>query len=74
MKRCIAFLLILGVLCLIPMGCTACNHNKEKGMKDHDVFERLQGVTVTTMDGQDVVLTSLWADRRVALVFLRHYG
>jgi hypothetical protein len=56
------------------LGCTTKNINKENGMNDQAVFERLNGLTVKTMDGQDITMTSLWADRRVALVFLRHYG
>jgi hypothetical protein len=56
------------------LGCTTKNINKENGMNDQAVFERLNGLTVKTMDGQDIAMTSLWADRRVALVFLRHYG
>lgn len=66
--------LILGSLGLMLLGCTTKNINKENGMNDQAVFERLNGLTVKTMDGQDIAMTSLWADRRVALVFLRHYG
>lgn len=73
MKRWIRHL-ILGSLGLMLLGCATKNINKENGMNDHVVFERLNGLTVKTMDGQDIEMTSLWADRRVALVFLRHYG
>ncbi|GAB6097214.1 hypothetical protein JCM14469_34680 [Desulfatiferula olefinivorans] len=65
--------LLPAVLGLMILGC-AGKTNKENGMNDQRVFERLGGLTVKTMDGQDIVMTSLWAERRVALVFLRHYG
>jgi hypothetical protein len=34
----------------------------------------LAPLTVTDPDGHAVVLGSLWADRPVVLVFIRHFG
>jgi len=34
----------------------------------------LAGLTLTDDEGRDVALRDLWAERPVALVFLRHYG
>lgn len=31
-------------------------------------------LTITNMEGKQVELSSLWKDRRVLLVFLRHFG
>jgi len=43
-------------------------------MNAQDIFERLKGLTVKDVNGESVELLSLWSDRRVALVFLRHFG
>ncbi len=35
---------------------------------------RLKGVTVESLQDREVTVESLWALRRVVLVFLRHFG
>ena len=35
---------------------------------------RMAGITVQSLEGEEVVLKSLWARRRIVLVFLRHFG
>ncbi|MGH0032929.1 MAG: hypothetical protein ACQGVC_24315 [Myxococcota bacterium] len=35
---------------------------------------RLSGITLSSWDGRDVELGSLWRDRPVVLVFIRHFG
>jgi len=44
--------------------------------KDLPCFDMpaLADLTLTDDDGRDVALRDLWAERPVALVFLRHYG
>ena len=39
-----------------------------------DVVERLRDTRVLDLDGGEVRLGDLWAERTVVLVFLRHYG
>jgi hypothetical protein len=34
----------------------------------------LQDLVLQDEDGEDVAVADLWADRPVALIFLRHYG
>ncbi len=36
--------------------------------------EALAPIAVTDPDGREVVLGSLWKDRPVVLVFIRHFG
>lgn len=43
-------------------------------MKNSDVFESIRGVSVLNLDAAPVAVDSLWKDRRVTLVFLRHFG
>ena len=35
---------------------------------------RITAVTVQSLQGHEVKLESLWAGRRIALAFLRHFG
>ena len=39
-----------------------------------DVVERLRDARVLDLEGGEVRLGDLWAERTVVLVFLRHYG
>ena len=41
---------------------------------DGNFKARLEGVTVQNLNGEEVNLESLWADRRIVLTFFRHYG
>ena len=34
----------------------------------------INGLTVATLDGDQISLASLWAERRLVLAFLRHFG
>ena len=38
------------------------------------IVERLQDVAALDLDGREVRLGSLWRERPVVLVFLRHFG
>lgn len=39
-----------------------------------DVVERLRDTRVLDLEGGEIRLGDLWAERTVVLVFLRHYG
>jgi len=45
-----------------------------RGEAEMDVVDRLRDVRVLDLDGGKLRLGDLWAERTVALVFLRHYG
>jgi hypothetical protein len=34
----------------------------------------ITGITVQSLEGEEIELDSLWADRRIVLAFLRHFG
>lgn len=71
MKRIFAGLL---AGCLLMMGCTAKSGIKEESMKNPDVMNAVSGLTVRNLEGESVSMDALWAERRVVLVFLRHFG
>jgi len=39
-----------------------------------DLEKRVSKLTVRNIHGKTVELESLWADRRIVLTFLRHFG
>ncbi len=39
-----------------------------------DAVDRLRDAVVLDLDGNEVRLGDLWAERAVVLVFVRHYG
>ena len=38
------------------------------------LHEKISGLTVTSQDNEAVAVESLWENRRLVLVFLRHFG
>jgi hypothetical protein len=38
------------------------------------INKQVAGVTIKALDGSEVELASLWKDRKVAIIWLRHYG
>lgn len=64
-----------GIVLMVLTGCSSQNHSsiKEENMQTKaapDVSE----ISVLDLGSHSVVLDSLWEDRRIVLVFLRHYG
>jgi len=35
---------------------------------------KISGIKVKTMEGEEILLESLWKDKRVVVAFLRHFG
>lgn len=62
------------ILCFLMIGCGTKQPSKEANMDDQALFHSLQGLTVQNVDGEPVEMDSLWKDRKVVLVFLRHFG
>lgn len=52
------------------------NHAYTRGkiMQYQDLKAQIKDLTVQSIDGKDIPVESLWADRRVVLAFLRHFG
>ena len=42
--------------------------------KDRSVSAALAPIVLPDVDGNDILLGSLWADHPAVVVFLRHYG
>ena len=49
-------------------------YTQEKDMTYAELKPRIAGVTAESLQGKEVVLKSLWSDRRIVLAFLRHFG
>ncbi len=61
------------VLLSFLMGCSTKNQETRK--VNEDIMKtRFEGISVKNLKGEDVLLNSLWSDRRIVLVFLRHFG
>lgn len=45
-----------------------------KPMDYKELEKRINRLTVKDMHGKEVELASLWSNRRIVLVFLRHFG
>ena len=43
-------------------------------MNDLNIFESLSGLHILNMKKEAIEIESIWKDRRIALVFLRHFG
>jgi hypothetical protein len=43
-------------------------------MQYQNLKAQIKELTVQSIDGKDIPVESLWADRRVVLAFLRHFG
>ncbi|TWI73070.1 hypothetical protein LZ24_01481 [Desulfobotulus alkaliphilus] len=66
---------ISGIVLMVLTGCSSQNHSqmKEKDMQKNAVPD-VSEISVLDLDSHSVALNSLWEDRRIVLVFLRHYG
>jgi hypothetical protein len=67
-------LICLAVLVFLVIGCVSQVKTADVKMKYDDLATGLSGVKVQNTKGESVELESLWSDRRVVLVFLRHFG
>jgi hypothetical protein len=61
-----------------PYVLAGCNSQNQRGMKEEDMRKDatpdVSKISVLDLSSHPVPLDSLWQDRRVVLVFLRHYG
>jgi len=70
-KKSVFVLMVCGFL------LTGCSTTGEKSMETMDYSElggTMSTLTVQNMEGQAVALELIWENRRVVLVFLRHFG
>ncbi len=65
-----------GKALLSPLALTPIHtmHAQEGAMTYDELKPRIDGVTVLSLEQNEVKLESLWAGRRIVLAFLRHFG
>jgi hypothetical protein len=49
-------------------------YTQEGEMTYNDLKTSITGLTVQSLQEKEVLLESLWEDRRIVLAFLRHFG
>ena len=64
----------LALLIFLMVGCASQSKTAEVEMKYEDIAGDLSAITVESMEEKAVVIESLWSDRRIVLVFIRHFG
>ena len=65
------------ILLISGLFLTACSVKGSEPMPNNaynTLHSKIADLTVNNLDDQAVAVDSLWEDRRVVLVFLRHYG
>lgn len=68
------FLTVLAFLCL-PVIAWANEEPATGDAMDYGQLEkRIANVSVKDMEGKEVALESLWMQKKVVLVFVRHFG
>ncbi len=70
-KKCV---MLIFLSCFLVMGCSSKQNQRSVTMNDDQLSPEIQGMNVKNIQGEDVLLGSLWKDRRVVLAFLRHFG
>lgn len=75
-RRCFLSFFISGFL--LFTGCAGKERSETEVMdylNDYGQIEkRIAGLSIKDMEGRDVVLESIWEQKCVVLVFLRHFG
>ena len=67
-------LICLAVLVFIIIGCVSQVKTADVKTKYDDLATGLSGIKVQNTKGESVELESLWSNRRVVIIFLRHFG
>jgi hypothetical protein len=67
-------LICLAVLAFLIMGCVSQVKTPDVKTKHADLAAGISGIKVQNTKGEPVELESLWSNRRVVIVFLRHFG
>lgn len=69
---------LIGISGIALMVLTGCSSQNPRGMKEEDMRKNLpqdvSEISVGDLSNHPVPLDSLWQNRRIVLVFLRHYG
>jgi cytochrome oxidase Cu insertion factor (SCO1/SenC/PrrC family) len=68
------FLTVLLLLCLPVIGWASQEQPTSDAMDYKQLEKRIANLSVKNMEGKDVALDSLWEQKRVVLVFVRHFG
>lgn len=64
----------LALLIFLMVGCASQSKTAEVEMEYEDIAGDLSAITIENMEAEAVMLESLWSDRRIVLVFIRHFG
>jgi hypothetical protein len=67
-------LTVLMLLCLPIIGWASQEQTKSDAIDYGQLEKRIANLSVKNMDGKDVALVSIWEQKRVMLVFIRHFG
>ena len=67
-------LICLAVLVFLIIGCVSQVKTADVKTNYDDLATGISGIKVQNTKGEDIELQSLWSNRRVVLVFLRHFG
>lgn len=59
---------------LILSGCATTGEKSMATINYDDFAAPVSGLTFQDLEGRSVAVETLWENRRVALVFLRHFG
>lgn len=68
------YLIMIILSGFLAAGCSTRHNNTGVPMSYDQLSARLSEVKIKKTDGEEMALSSLWADRRVVLTFLRHFG
>ncbi|MCW7754146.1 hypothetical protein OOT00_09110 [Desulfobotulus sp. H1] len=72
MKNNVLWIVCIGIIGMA--GCTDRNHRMKEENMQRKPSPDVSAISVFDLNGKAVALDSLWQDRKVVLVFLRHYG
>ena len=67
-------LTVLALLCLPVIGWANTEQAATDAIGYGPLEKRIANLTVKNMEGQDVAFESIWEQKRVVLVFVRHFG
>ncbi len=68
------YVILFILSCFLVMGCSSKQNQKSVSMNYDQLSLKIAGLKVKNTKGEEVVLESLWKDKRVVVAFLRHFG
>lgn len=68
------YVILFILSCFLVMGCSSKQNKRGVSMNYEQLSPKIAGIKVKTMEGEEVLIESLWKDKRVVVAFLRHFG